>query len=281
MSKGAVRIRKTAGEAVDYDPEKLKHSLQQAGADANSVYRILQDMDHYLYDGISTRKIYQRAFSLLRKYTQSSAARYKLKRAIMELGPSGYPFERYVGELFKAQGYAVQVGVFMEGNCIPHEVDVWASRAGEQLAAECKFGNTQGKKVDVKVALYMHARFLDLERKWRAEQPHADTSFSGWIITNGHFTTDAIRYGSCVGLRLMAWAYPRQHALKELIARTGMYPITSLTHLRKSEKQQLLDAQIVMCKQLQEQPTLLHDMRIPERRLGRVMQEVQDLCLFS
>ena len=48
----------------------------------------------------------------------------KLKQAIMELGPSGFPFEQFVAELLKCRGYQIKVGVIVEGHCVNHEIDV-------------------------------------------------------------------------------------------------------------------------------------------------------------
>ena len=49
-------------------------------------------------DGMTTHMIYQWVYNYLREHTDSLAARYKLKKAFMELGPSGYPFEQLVSK---------------------------------------------------------------------------------------------------------------------------------------------------------------------------------------
>ena len=41
------------------------------------------------------------AFNLLKANSKFVAAKYQLKRAIMELGPSGYPFESFISEVLK------------------------------------------------------------------------------------------------------------------------------------------------------------------------------------
>lgn len=64
----------------------------------------------------------------------------------MELGPSGFPFEKFISEILKFQGFAVQVGVIVEGHCVKHEIDVVAEKGEEHFMIECKFHNTQGIK---------------------------------------------------------------------------------------------------------------------------------------
>ncbi len=96
----AVSIIKASGEVAPFYSEKLKHSLLKSGASEEQVENILVQIEDNLYHGISTKKIYQRAYQLLKDSSRPLAAKYKLKRAIMELGPSGFPFEKYIAAIF-------------------------------------------------------------------------------------------------------------------------------------------------------------------------------------
>ena len=80
----------------------------------------------------------------------------------MELGPSGFPFEKFISKLFEVQKYSVQTGQFVKGKCVTHEIDVIARKENEIVLAECKYRNTQGITVDVKTPLYIHSRFEDV-----------------------------------------------------------------------------------------------------------------------
>ena len=55
------------------------------------------------------------AFNLLKGKSKHVAAKYHLKGAIMELGPSGYPFEKFVAAILSHQGYKVQIGQIVKG----------------------------------------------------------------------------------------------------------------------------------------------------------------------
>ncbi|GAB4242903.1 MAG: hypothetical protein Kow0027_01700 [Saprospiraceae bacterium] len=277
MSKSVV-ITKASGEQVPFSAEKLRKSLHRAGAGKDVIEIIVSEIEKILYPGISTREIYRNAFSLLKKQSRPLAAKYKLKKAIQQLGPSGYPFEKYVGEIFKHEGYAVQVGQIVQGHCVQHEVDVIAQKDDLHFMIECKFHSDDGRKCDVKIPLYIHSRFLDVGRAWKEISGHAQKFHQGWVVTNTRFTGDAIQYGTCVGLQLTSWDFPKKNSLRERIDRAGLHPITCLTTLTKNEKQQLLDKGIVLCKELCHQDHLLNEISLVPKRVRKVQEEAKLLC---
>ncbi len=162
MNKRAVKITKASGESVPFSENKLRHSLQRSGATDSQIDFVVDQVNDLLYEGIPTGKIYRKAYEMLRKRSRSKAARYKLKKAIMELGPSGYPFEQFVGAIFEQQGFRSEVGVMVAGKCVAHEIDVLAHKNSKLILVECKFHNRPGVKCDVKVPLYIHSRFRDV-----------------------------------------------------------------------------------------------------------------------
>jgi Holliday junction resolvase-like predicted endonuclease len=270
-------ITKANGEKVPFDPDKLRHSLANAGASEKAIDLVLAEINRMLVPGISTRKIYHRAFQLLKKYHRPTAARYKLKKAIMELGPSGYPFEQFIGEILAHQGYEVQVGVMEAGKCIMHEVDVIAENQERRIAVECKFGNSQEKKVTSQVPLYINSRFHDLSNAWMQNPQWAEKEHKGWIVTNTTFTGDALRYGTCAGLNMVAWNHPKKGSLKQLIDSCHLYPVTVLVSLTKAEKRQLLKKGLVLCSHLVGKEQLLRELQVSQNRIQKAMKEVEAL----
>ncbi len=162
MNRQRVSITKASGEKVPFSEKKLRNSLERSGATESQIDFVVDEVHDLLYEGIPTGKIYRKAYDMLRKRSRSKAARYKLKKAIMELGPSGYPFERFVGAILEQQGFRSQVGVVVEGKCVSHEIDVLAVKNSKLILVECKFHNRPGVKCDVKVPLYIHSRFRDV-----------------------------------------------------------------------------------------------------------------------
>lgn len=273
-----ILITKASGEKAYFDEDKLRHSLSKAGAEDFQVNEIISELVKELYDGISTKRIYHLAFDRLKNRSKHLAARYHLKQAIMELGPSGYPFEKFVGEILKYQGYSVEVGVIVKGKCVNHEVDVIALADHHHFMIECKYHNQRGIVCDVKIPLYINSRFKDVEAEWVRLPGHDKRSHQGWVVTNTKFSTDAIQYGNCAGLKLLGWDYPIKGSLKDLIDDLGLYPITCLTTISKAEKQKLLDNKIVLCLELCENPKLLYDLGMNDLKVKRIIEEGKMLC---
>ncbi|MDR3681390.1 MAG: ATP cone domain-containing protein [Flavipsychrobacter sp.] len=159
-------ITKASGNIENFSEDKLRSSLQRAGADEKQIDDIINEISDKIYQGISTKKIYNWAFRSLKNKSRHVASRYHLKRGIMELGPTGFPFERYVGTLLKAQGYSIKIGEIVKGQCVDHEVDVIAEKGNDHFMIECKYHNRQGMICDVKIPLYIQSRFKDIETQW-------------------------------------------------------------------------------------------------------------------
>jgi len=153
--RNKIVVTKASGATEPFSIKKLRNSLERAKATSEEINSIIDELLPKLYQGISTKKIYSDAFRLLRNQSKPHAARYYLKRGIMELGPSGFPFEKFIGELFKHQGYMVQVGAIVQGKCVKHEIDVIAEKENQIILMECKFRNQPGISVDVKIPLYI------------------------------------------------------------------------------------------------------------------------------
>ncbi|VVC75545.1 hypothetical protein AQUSIP_08350 [Aquicella siphonis] len=270
-----VNVIKASGESVPFDPGKIRKSLNRVGTDRNLIEQVVDEVSNELTEGMSTREIYRIAFRLLRKKSQALAAKYHLKRAIMQLGISGYPFEKYVAELLRHQGFQVKNNQMVRGYCVNHEVDVTARKNGKMLYVECKYHNRPGISCDVKVSLYFKARVLDIEKAHRHE---ASLNVEGWLITNTRFTDDALKYGTCAGLHLISWNYPQKGSLKDLIEISGLYPITCITNFTRAEVSRLMSNNIILCQSIHNHPALLDSLRIPGPRRESIIRQCHTLC---
>ena len=272
-----VEVKKYSGETVQFDRDKLISSLTNAGSGIELANDITQEVEKRLFDGISTKTIYQMAFKRLKKSRRTSASKYKIKKAIMELGPSGFPFEQFVSHIFNSDGYRTEVGVIMQGNCVAHEVDVVARKDNLCHISECKYHNSQKKVSDVKVPLYIDSRFRDIMARIKAEKGNG-TIYKGWIFTNTRFTSDAIKYANCAGIQLISWDYPSGKSLKDRIRNSGLMPITALTTLTRREKTAILDKGIVLCRELFKQKNVLAEVGVARTRLSKVLEDLEELC---
>ncbi|MGB5820744.1 MAG: ATP cone domain-containing protein [Saonia sp.] len=277
IPESQLEVIKSTGEKVPFSLKKLEASLKKSGASDNVVDHILRTIKKELYPGITTREIYNRSFALLKKERSIFASKYKLKKAIYDLGPTGFPFERFVGQLLKFSGYDIEVGIIVQGHCVAHEIDVLAQENDRFILVECKFHSDKTKKCNVRDPLYIHSRYKDVQKRWNGEhdkKPLEDC----WLVTNTRFTADALQYGKCAGLFLLGWNHPKDDALKDRIDRSGLYPITVSTLLTKREKDFLLGRDVVLCRQLLGDRFFLDHLGVTETRKKKIFEEMEMLC---
>lgn len=278
-------ITKANGQREPFDEHKLRRSIRRAHIPQQYHDQVIEEVRDSLYEGIPTYEIYQHVNTFFsRQYPQGSCM-YNLKQAIMDLGPSGYPFERYIGKLLEHQGYKTRVSTTIPGKCVTHEVDVIAEKNHEHFMIECKFHNQHGLRSDVKVALYVYARYLDVLSSWTAREPvfERNTKHQAWIITNTKFSSDALQYGQCVGMKMVGWNYPEKSNLQEMVETSGLHPITSLSSLSQSQKQYLLEKDVVLAVDLERNEWLLQELHLPYENERQVRDELKALreCVLA
>lgn len=278
MENNNLNIIKSSGEKARFSLGKLRNSLKTTGADEKTVDRILDKVKDELYQDISTKEIYNRAYALLKKKNSYLASKYKLKKAIYELGPTGFPFERFVSAILQYSGYETEVGEIINGKCVAHEVDIIAHKHLQTEIIECKFHGEQGLNCNVKIPLYVNSRFQDIKKNWAKLSNIKTKNVNGWVATNTRFTEDALKYGNCCGLYLLSWDYPKGDGLKDRIDRLGLYPITVSTILTKREKQFLLSREVVLCRQLVNDKFYLDHLGISAIRKEKIINEIKTLC---
>lgn len=271
-------VTKANGERVPYDASKLRRSLERAGATPDMSAAIAAAIQPDLEPGISTRRLYRMAFRLLHRRSRRVAGRYRLKQAILDLGPSGFPFEDFVARILQHEGYSVQLRVMVEGRCVRHEVDVIADRERQHFLVECKYHNVPGRVCDVKIPLYIQARFTDVAQRWQQQPGNGERFHQGWLVTNTRFSSDALRYGQCVGLNLVGWDQPAGGSLRERIDQSGLHPLTCLAGLARAEKMRLLEQGLVLARDVLERPAALDALRLPAARRERLLREAAELC---
>lgn len=271
-----IMVKKMSGELQEFSRDKLRGSLERSGADSILADEIVDHISSQVHEGLSTKVIHDRAFTMLKTHRKSFAARYNLKRAIFALGPSGFPFERYVARLFDTMGYMTQVGIVLPGKCVTHEVDVVLTKGDVHGFAECKFHNVPGMRCSVKTPLYVFARFEDI-CEHEGKPFRGDRNREGWLVTNTRFTDDALAYGSCAGLKLLGWnTGPLGESLERMIDVRGLHPITCLTSLKTEQKKMLLAEGIVLCQDFFEQYSSVASI-LPAGMLAKATAEASEL----
>ncbi len=272
-----IQITKADGTVEYFKLEKLRRSLRRSGAQPDEVNTVIAELTPSLHDGISTQEIYRNAFRLLHHSGSPVAARYSLRRALFNLGPTGFPFEKFLCRLFALDGYTTTTGSIIQGKCAQHEIDISAYKTDHSFVGEAKFHARPGIKSDLQVAMYSYARLIDLQ-----DQKICFDDICGikefWLITNTKFTSAARDYGNCVGLKLLSWDYPKKDNLHDRIQRAGVYPITVLQELSAKQARILIERDIILCSDLVSKPHILKVLHLPKRRYESVLNEARELC---
>tara|TARA_Y100000310_G_scaffold344356_1_gene456703 strand:+ start:249 stop:1061 length:813 start_codon:yes stop_codon:yes gene_type:complete len=261
-------VIKASGEKEEFNPKKVLGTLLRAGASRKLAGEIIKKVEAKVHDGIKTRVILDTALDLLKNKKPEVGAIYDLKRAIMELGPTGFPFERFFAEVLKNYGYQTQVGKMVKGKAISQEVDIIAKKDSTYMI-ECKYHNSVGIYTNLKVALYTYARFLDLKKNF--DRP--------WISTNTKLSRKAIAYAEGVNMKITGWQYPKNENLQKLIEDKKLYPITILKSVNKSVKHKLSNSGIVLVKNLLDYnlKELKTKVKIQEDILKKAVEEAQKI----
>ena len=195
----------------------------------------------------------------------------------MQLGPSGFPFEDFVAEILRSQGLECLTRQTVLGGCVPHEVDVVAWNDKKLIMIEAKFHNELGIKSDLKVVLYIKARFDDL-RENVFNYGHSNRKITdSWLVTNTKFSSTAVHYALCQKMTLVGWNYPENGSLQDMIEGAKLHPITCLTTLSEVEKKSLLTGGIVLCSTILEKPEVLKNVLGQSFDSESVINEIKEL----
>lgn len=271
-------VTKSNGEKEVFYYRKLENSLRKVGTSEDLIKEVVDEISKEGKDGITTNDIYRRAFSILRKKQRPIAARYSLKKAVEMLGPTGFPFEKFVAEIFKAEGYSTVTDQIIKGKCVEHEVDVVAWKGDELIMTEAKFHTDFNLKSDLKIVLYVKARYDDIFGQDYAFGGQKRKLTEGWIVTNTKFSTTAIQYGQCQpSLKFIGWNYPYDNNLHHMIERYELIPLTALTSLSIAEKNIMLSKGIILSKNLLD-TDLLKSFNFNDAKIKSIQNEVQGLC---
>ncbi len=254
--KMAFTIKKATGDFEEFDIEKFKRSLLRPGASAELANKIAEEALKKLQQFKTTEDLYRYALDQLKEENPHIAIRYNLKKALLEFGPTGYPFEKYVAEILKELNYQVLINQIVSGWCVDHEIDIIAKKENLNFMVECKFHNQQNYRTDVQVTLYTEARFHDIQKNWTPDKPGEKLDHT-WVVTNTKFTYEAIKYGNCIGMKLTSWNYPKEENLAIIIDRLNLYPVTALVSLNKRQKMFFIDHGFVLCRDVGKHEDLL------------------------
>lgn len=272
-----MKVKKYSGELIEYNPNSLRYSLSKSGANEQEVDSVFKEIEDQLYDGISTRELYELAFDHLKCIRNTFAARYSLKKALRDLGPEGFYFEKWVARIYQEDGYEAITGQTIQGHSVTHEIDVVAVKDNKMLAIECKFRNDIDARISVTTPMYFMSRVKDISnypyvffnKKLKVDE--------GWLVTNAYFTSDSIKFGEYHKMNLLSWDYPKNDNIKTKVDSNGEYPITCLTTITDYDKSKLLKAQCILVKDIVREPKFLQAIQADNAKKKRILMEAKEL----
>lgn len=254
----------------DFNKDKLNASLLKAGASDKLSASATDAVERQFKNCMNTDDIYNQALEHIKKRDPMAGLKYTLKKAVMSMGPDGFIFEKYAAKVLEENGYNTEMPQHvLNGYCVDHEVDIIAEKEMEHIMVECKYHNISGNQSDIKTALYINSRFLDLKKGWenknrRMEDGKSSGNINGgdimagntyyftraWLFTNTKCTSDAIKYANCSGMKITAWNCPEKESLQFYIESRKLYPVTILSSLSHSHKRILFEKNILTIKEM-------------------------------
>jgi hypothetical protein len=240
------------GEKEPFSFKKVYQSAKRVGASESLARKIAENVSQTLYPEIKTQEIFNKVKNLLRKENFRAAIRFPLKKAIQKLGPTGFPFEKYVGAIFESFGFKVNLNQYLPGLCLKYEIDFLAQKGKLLYVGECKYRNLlEGGSVHSNVALANYARFLDLiDGKFFSQKKFSNFKIKPILVTDGKFTKDVIKFSKCRRIELLGWRYPKNKGLEYLIESQNLYPITILPSLKNYLAEIFVSKKIMLVKDL-------------------------------
>ncbi len=274
--KNNLKVENLEGELEPFSSQKVYQSAKNAGADKETAEKITKEIEKQAYDQIKTENIFKEIKKLLKKEDFPTSLRFDLKKAIKRLGPTGFPFEKYIKSILEKQGFKTKINLYIKGKCCTYEIDFLAEKEKTIYIGECKYRNLFESSVDINFALINYARFLDVKKNKSFKN---FSKIKSILVTNGKLTKKAIQYSECIGEDLLGWKYPKNNGLEKIIEKNYLYPITILPSLSGEIEKALILQKKMLVKDILNLNLLNFSKRnkISIKKLEKLKQEAEIL----
>jgi hypothetical protein len=240
------------------------------GIDEKTSTRICSNIYNKLPNVAKSKDVFRLTLNELKRISHHYALKYNLKKAIFDLGPSGYPFEKYFAKILSEYGYKTITNEIIEGKCLSYEIDIIAIKEFKYII-ECKFHNIDDVKSDLKQILYVYGRWIDIKEKFEYLKP--------WLVTNTKISSEAIKFAKCRNIKITAWRYPQDESLEKLIENKGLYPVTILLSANKSIIKQLINNNYILTNEIYREDieTISQNTGLDKKIIKRILEEIKFL----
>lgn len=263
-----MKVIKNSGEKENFNSRKIYNTILSAGGSRKIAKETINLVKKKFTKEAKTKEILEYILNNLKK-KPGLAQKYNLKRAIMDLGPTGFPFEQFFAKILENYGYSTKTDQKLKGKNIIQEVDIVAKK-DKKYMVECKYHNDLGTITRLHPAMYTYARFLDL-KKYSFDFP--------WLVTNTRCSEDAIKYAKGVKLKITSWNHPKNESLQKLIQNKNLYPLTILLDVDNKTKRALFDSGFIVLKDFEGKNIneIQRRTRLPSNKIKILLKELEEI----
>lgn len=267
----AVFVTKANGSKQLFDKEKIVQTCLRMGVARNVALEVAQQVEGELYEGISTQEILQIIFTLVLKHKPAVEHVFDLKQGISLMEPKP-EFEVFVRVLLAHSGFQVTSNTILKGLCGEHEVDAIAVKDGLTYLVEAKHHNNYHALTGLDESRIARAIMEDVTEGYTRGVTGIKVDCA-MIVTNTRYSEHAIVYGGCRNILQVGWVSPEGFGVRDLVEKYKLYPLSCLKGVSTEVRLRLVEAGIVLIKQLLEQ-----DSQYIERKIG-LSQETVSLIM--
>lgn len=252
--ENTIYVVKASGRREPFSFRKVFISAKRAGAKRDVAHSVAEKIQKEVYNGMTTQEVYNLVKGHLGRESLKASIRFSLKEAMRKLGPTGFNFEKYTADILERNGYTVTLNERVGGKCIPdYEIDFIARKKNNVYIGECKYRWSSGDKIDLKVALYSYARYLDImEGDYFKSSEWKGMNVYPMVVTNTAFTSLVIKYAKCYDMQLLGWGYPKEMSMARVIEDQMLHPVTILPSYNKQYDEIFNKNNIIMVKEVAE-----------------------------
>jgi len=257
----AVYVTKADGSKQLFDREKIVQTCQRIGANPKVAVQVAQEIENNIYEGITTREVLQTIFKLVGQHKPAVKHLFDLKQGISLMEPKP-EFEVFVRVLLAHNGFQVKPNAILRGLCGEHEVDAIATKDGLTYLVEAKHHSNYHALTGLDESRIARAIIEDVTDGYTngGAEIRIDRAM---IVTNTRYSEHAVNYGRCRGILQVGWASPEGLGLRDMVEKHKLVPLSCLRGISTDTRLRLVEAGIVLIKQLLEQ-----DSYYLERRIG-------------
>jgi hypothetical protein len=241
-------VTKADGSRQLFDREKVVKTCLRMGANRRIANEVADEVEARVFDGMSTGKVLQLIFRLLRKHTPTIQHFLDLRKGL-SLMDSKPEFERFVQILLAHHGFEVTPNQIIKGRCVGHEVDAIARKEGVTYFVEAKHHSNYHTPTGLDESRIARAVLEDVIEGFELGENDLQID-RAMIVTNTRYSEHARRYGKCRDILQIGWSSPKTLALQNMIEEKKLYPLSCIKGLNSEVKMRLVSLGIVLMKQL-------------------------------